>query len=66
VFVCADHAPAAAKVIALVNRLPGFRGLYAGDLQYSRIVELLSPLWLAQLERDNFGSLFHAGWRFGA
>jgi predicted dinucleotide-binding enzyme len=65
VFVCADHAPAAAVAIALINSLSDFQGLYAGNLQYSKIVELLSPLWLAQLERDNFDSFFYAGWRFG-
>lgn len=42
----------AAIITGLVNRLNGFRVLYAGDLQYTKIVELLSTLWLAQLERE--------------
>jgi predicted dinucleotide-binding enzyme len=65
VFVCTDDPAAAATVIGLVNKLSGICGLYAGDLQYSRIIELLSQLRLAQLERDNFGTLFSSGWRFG-
>ena len=65
VFVCSDDPYTAALIIELVNQLQGFRGMYAGDLRYTKIVELLSPLWLAQLEKDNFGSLFYAGWRFG-
>ena len=65
VFVCGDDAEAVQITMALVDKLPGFKALFAGDLKYTRIVELLSPLWLAQLERDNYGLEFRCGWRFG-
>eukprot|EP00952_Eustigmatos_sp_NYUAD-ZCMA_P006336 27371-Eustigmatos_ZCMA.PRE.1 len=65
VFICGDDPGPVGLTMALVDLLPGFKALSAGNLKYTRIVELLSPLWLPQLERDNYGLNFTAGWRFG-
>lgn len=65
VIVCGDDGDAAAVTMALVDCLPGFKSLFGGALKYTKMVEILSPLWLAQLERDNYGLSFRAGWRFG-
>lgn len=65
VIVCGDDGDATAVTMALVDSIPGFKALYGGGLKYSKMVEILSPLWLAQLERDNYGLHFSAGWRFG-
>jgi predicted dinucleotide-binding enzyme len=65
VVVCGDDGDAAAVTMALVDCLPGFKSLFGGALKYTKMVEILSPLWLAQLERDNYGLSFRAGWRFG-
>jgi predicted dinucleotide-binding enzyme len=57
--------PSAGITMGLVDLVPGFKAVHAGSLKYSRLVELLGPLWLPQLERDNYGLGFRAGWRFG-
>lgn len=65
VLVCGDDQDAKDTVIGLVNALPGFAGLDAGSANHSRIVELLGPKWLQELETWNFDTKYEAGWRYG-
>jgi NADPH-dependent F420 reductase len=44
VLVCADRRPDAREVVALVDRLPGLRGVDAGGLGSALAIEALTPL----------------------
>lgn len=46
VLVCSDDRPAAGEVIALINRLPGLRGVDAGGLVSAMAIEALTPALL--------------------
>ena len=46
VMVCADDRGAAAEVVALIDRLPGLRGVEAGRLGSSLAIEALTPALL--------------------
>jgi predicted dinucleotide-binding enzyme len=61
--VVGDDAEAVATTIALVKTIPGFKGLKAGPLENSKIVELLGPPWLV-LQRLNFSAKKFADWKF--
>ncbi|KAG1665112.1 hypothetical protein FOA52_007803 [Chlamydomonas sp. UWO 241] len=66
VLVCGDDAGAKATTIHIVNQIPGFKGLDAGSANHSRILELLGPKWLQDLENANYTEKgYVAGWRFG-
>ena len=54
-----------ARFAAQVNELPGFQGVKGGTLQHSKIIELLGPPWIVQLEKLNNDARFTGGWRFG-
>lgn len=47
VLVCGDRAEDRARVVALVERIPGLRGVEAGRLETARIVEGLTPLLIS-------------------
>lgn len=47
VLVCADRAEDSARVVALVEHIPGLRGVAAGRLETARIVEGLTPLMIS-------------------
>lgn len=44
VLVCADRRPDAREVVALIDRLPGLRGVDAGGLGSALAIESLTPL----------------------
>ncbi|CAM6037191.1 unnamed protein product [Sphagnum compactum] len=64
-FVAGDDPEAVATTIALVEIIPGFKGANAGPLENSRIVELLGPRWLIQLDKLNAGGKFSTYWKLG-
>mmetsp|Transcript_26083 Transcript_26083/g.56967 ORF Transcript_26083/g.56967 Transcript_26083/m.56967 type:complete len:243 (+) Transcript_26083:171-899(+) len=66
VFVCGDDKEAKDTVISMVDVIPGFKGLDAGSANHSRILELLGPKWLQELETWNYTDRgYVAGWRYG-
>lgn len=65
VMICGDDQEAKGTVIQTVDQIPGFKGLDAGSINHSRIVELLGPKWLQELENWNYSDKYVAGWRFG-
>ncbi len=54
-FIAGDDAEAVTTTITLVETIPGFKALKAGPLENSKIVELLGPNWLGELDKLNFG-----------
>jgi len=62
--VVRDDAEAVATTITLVTTIPGFKGLNAGPLENSKIVELLGPPWLSVLKRLNFSAKKFADSKF--
>ncbi len=64
-FVAGDDPEAVATTIALVETIPGFKGANAGPLENSRIVELLGPRWLLQLDKLNAGGKLSTYWKLG-
>jgi 8-hydroxy-5-deazaflavin:NADPH oxidoreductase len=46
VVVCSDHADARARVLALVERIPNYRGVDGGPLQNARSLESITALLL--------------------
>jgi NADPH-dependent F420 reductase len=46
VLVCSDERAATAEVVALINRLPGLRGIDCGSLSSALAVEALTPALL--------------------
>jgi predicted dinucleotide-binding enzyme len=64
-FVAGDDPEAVATTIALVEIIPGFKGANAGPLENSRIVELLGPRWLIELDKLNAGGKFSTYWKLG-
>mmetsp|Transcript_37500 Transcript_37500/g.110761 ORF Transcript_37500/g.110761 Transcript_37500/m.110761 type:complete len:245 (-) Transcript_37500:341-1075(-) len=66
VFVCGDDPGAKQTTIKIVDQIRGFKGLDAGSANHSRILELLGPKWLQELENWNYTEKgFVAGWRYG-
>ncbi|KAJ7559361.1 hypothetical protein O6H91_04G081700 [Diphasiastrum complanatum] len=64
-FVAGDDPEAVDITIALVESIPGFKGVKAGGLKYSKLVEVLGPTWLVELDKLNGGGNYRTGWRFG-
>ncbi len=64
-FVAGDDPEAVATTIALVEIIPGFKGANAGRLENSRIVELLGPLWMIDLDDLNAGGKRSMYWKLG-
>ncbi|CAK9238712.1 unnamed protein product [Sphagnum jensenii] len=64
-FVAGDDPEAVATTIALVETIPGFKGANAGPLENSRIVELLGPRWIVQLDKLNAGGKLSTYWKLG-
>jgi predicted dinucleotide-binding enzyme len=67
--VCADDADAKAVVMELVHSVSGFKALDAGGAAETKIVELIGPMWLFTLMKNNFAGGIstekNPGWRFG-
>jgi predicted dinucleotide-binding enzyme len=63
-FVVGDDAKGIAMTITLVETIPGFKALKARPLKNSKIVELLSPNWLGELDKLNFGYKRLGEWKF--
>lgn len=64
-FVAGDDEEAVATTIALVESIPGFKAVRAGGLKNSKIVEMLGPRWILELDKLNGGGNFRSGWRYG-
>jgi NADPH-dependent F420 reductase len=64
-FVAGDDPEAVATTIALVETIPGFKGAKAGPLENSRIVELLGPRWMIELDELNVRGRFSMYGNFG-
>jgi predicted dinucleotide-binding enzyme len=64
-FVAGDDPEAVATTIALVEIIPGFKAANAGPLENSRIVEVLGPRWLVQLDNLNAGGKLSTYWKLG-
>jgi len=64
-FVAGDDPEAVATTIALVEVIPGFKAANAGPLENSRIVELLGPRWLGELDKLNAGGKLSTYWKLG-
>ncbi|KAH9551236.1 hypothetical protein CY35_09G004600 [Sphagnum magellanicum] len=64
-FVAGDDPEAVATTIALVEIIPGFKAAKAGPLENSRIVELLGPRWLIELDKLNASGKFSTYWKLG-
>eukprot|EP00249_Psilotum_nudum_P021969 c28321_g1_i2 orf=453-1175(-) len=64
-FVVGDDEEAVATTIAVVDSIPGFKGVRAGGLQNSKLVELLGPRWIMELDTLNGGGQHLSGWRYG-
>ncbi len=64
-FVAGDDPEAVATTIALVEIIPGFEGANAGPLENSRIVELLGPRWMIELDKLNAGGRLSMYWKLG-
>jgi len=63
-FVVGDDAKGTTMTITLVETIPGFKALKARPLENSKIVELLSPNWLGEPEKLNFGYKRLGEWKF--
>lgn len=63
VFVAGDDQEAVDITIALVESIPGFKGVKAGTLEHTKIIELFGT-WLPLIVKLN-GASFRTGWRFG-
>ena len=53
IFVCGDNVEARKQTIELVSKLKGFKGLDCGELKYSKIIELLGPLFIVTMDKNN-------------
>ena len=53
IFVCGDNIEARKQTIELVSKLKGFKGLDCGELKYSKIIELLGPLYIVTMDKNN-------------
>jgi predicted dinucleotide-binding enzyme len=62
--VAGDDEEAVDITIALVETFPGFKGVRAGPLKYSKVVELLGPGWILVLDKLNEGT-WRTGYRIG-
>jgi predicted dinucleotide-binding enzyme len=49
----------------LVEIIPGFKAANAGPLENSRIVELLGPRWINELDKLNAGGKHSTYWKLG-
>ncbi len=65
-FVAGDDPEAVATTVALVETIPGFKGANAGPLENSRIVELLGPRWLGELDKLNAGGKGSTYWKLAS
>ncbi|KAI5067220.1 hypothetical protein GOP47_0017748 [Adiantum capillus-veneris] len=63
-FVAGDDEEAVLTTIALVESIPGFKAVKAGGLSNSKIIELLGPLWLFELDKLNAGGNYRSGWKY--
>lgn len=63
--VAGDDPVAVATTIALVETIPGFKGVNAGGLKNSKIVELLGSPWTVELDKLNCNGSWRSGWKFG-
>ncbi|MCO5580012.1 hypothetical protein L7F22_033878 [Adiantum nelumboides] len=63
-FVTGDDEEAVLTTIALVEAIPGFKAVKAGSLANSKIVELLGPRWIVELDKLNAGGSFRSGWKY--
>eukprot|EP00246_Nothoceros_aenigmaticus_P017998 TRINITY_DN9226_c0_g1_i1.p1 TRINITY_DN9226_c0_g1~~TRINITY_DN9226_c0_g1_i1.p1 ORF type:complete len:231 (-),score=26.38 TRINITY_DN9226_c0_g1_i1:296-964(-) len=63
--VVGDDAEAVETTIALVETVPGFKAIRAGGLRNAKIVELVGPPWVVELDKLNAAGSFRSGWRFG-
>jgi predicted dinucleotide-binding enzyme len=64
-FVAGDDPEAVATTTALVEIIPGFKAANAGPLENSRIVELLGPRWITELDKLNAGGKSSTYWKLG-
>ncbi|MCO5567928.1 hypothetical protein L7F22_021624 [Adiantum nelumboides] len=62
--VCGDDSHAVHTTIALVQTIPNFIGIRGGGLNNTRILELLGPPWLIELDELNAISLHTSGWQY--
>ncbi|KAI5066227.1 hypothetical protein GOP47_0018851 [Adiantum capillus-veneris] len=62
--VCGDDVDAVETTIALVQIVPNFIGVRGGGLKNTRIVELLGPPWLIELDELNAINLHTSGWQY--
>ncbi|MCO5601799.1 hypothetical protein L7F22_055924 [Adiantum nelumboides] len=63
-FVAGDDEGAILTTIALVEAIPGFKGVKAGGLANSKIIELMGPYWLFELDKLNAGGNYRSGWKY--
>lgn len=63
VLVCSDDQEAKGKVMKLINET-GFRAVDCGELKNTRIVELMGPPFIFNLDRSNLGGKMMGAWRF--
>ncbi|KAH7307673.1 hypothetical protein KP509_22G071700 [Ceratopteris richardii] len=62
--VCGDDADAVKTTIALVETVPGFVGIHGGGLKNTKILELLGPPWLIELDKLNAHGSHSSGWHY--
>lgn len=63
-FVAGDDEEAILTTIALVEVIPGFKAVRAGGLAKSKLIELLGPGWLLELDKLNAGGKYRSGWKY--
>ncbi|KAH7279995.1 hypothetical protein KP509_37G047200 [Ceratopteris richardii] len=63
-FVAGDDEEAIQRTVALVEVIPGFKAIKAGGLANSKIIELLGPRWLFELDTLNAGGNYRSGWKY--
>jgi predicted dinucleotide-binding enzyme len=63
-FVARNDVKGVATTITLVETIPDFKALKVGPLENSKIVELLGPNWLGELDKLNFGYKGLGEWKF--
>ncbi|KAH7387824.1 hypothetical protein KP509_16G043400 [Ceratopteris richardii] len=63
-FVAGDDEEAVHRTAALVEAIPGFKAVRAGGLVNSKIIELLGPRWLFELDELNAGGKYRSGWKY--